>query len=170
MFDIGWQELFLIAVVALIVIGPKDMPAAMRTVARALSKVRGLSREFQQGVSEIMREAELDEIRRKVDQAGRVDVKSEVGRILDPDGRLRSDFDLTSDLRPAFADTEPGAGPSAAKDGEASAPLPVAMAPRPAEIPPVAAPASEADESAPRPAPPSPSPSSSEPPPGSGKA
>jgi sec-independent protein translocase protein TatB len=131
MFDIGWQELFLIAVVALIVIGPKDMPAAMRTMARMLSKIRGLSREFQQGVSEIMREAELDEIRRKVDEAGRVDVKGEVGRMLDPDGRLRSDFDLAADLRPAFPEDGHGGTAQEADERRAAAsPPPAATAPR----------------------------------------
>ena len=175
MFDIGWQELFLIAEVALIVIGPKDMPAAMRTMARALSKVRGLSREFQHSVSEMMREAELDEIRRKVEQAGRVDVKGEVGRMLDPDGRLRSDFDLAADLRPTFPEDDGETPADEADDQRTAAPPPAATAPRTAFAPTAAAPmpvagsALKDDATAPAPVPPASTPSSPDRPPGSGK-
>ncbi len=131
MFDIGWQELFLIAVVALIVIGPKDMPVAMRTMARVLSKVRGLSREFQQGVSEIMREAELDEIRRKVEDAGRIDVKGEVGRMLDPDGSLRSELDVAADARSTLSEDGGTVDRQGADERRtATPPPPAATAPR----------------------------------------
>lgn len=92
MFDIGWQELLLIGVVALVVIGPKDMPVAMRTAARMFAKLRGLSREFQHTVSEVMREAELDELRRKVQEAGRVNVKDGLANMVDPTGRMREDL------------------------------------------------------------------------------
>lgn len=92
MFDIGWQELLLIGVVALIVIGPKDMPVAMRTAARLFSKVRGLSRDFQHTVSEVMREAELDELRRKMQQAKDFNIKNEFTSMVDPTGRLRDDL------------------------------------------------------------------------------
>jgi sec-independent protein translocase protein TatB len=114
MFDIGWPELFLIAVVALIVIGPKDMPRAMRTLAKGLGKLRALSREFQSGVADMMREAELDEIRRKVDEAGRMDVKEHVSRMVDPDGRLRDDLDLADAFRPDADDPDRAGRPPAA--------------------------------------------------------
>jgi sec-independent protein translocase protein TatB len=135
MFDIGWQELLLIAIVALIVIGPKDMPVAMRTVARALSKLRGLSREFQHGVAEMMREAELDELRRKVESAGRVNMTEEFGAIVDPDGRLRSelhyDSQLDIDPPPATTSTEAPPGKPAAP-GASLAAKPAASAQQPA--------------------------------------
>jgi sec-independent protein translocase protein TatB len=93
MLDLSWQELFLIGVVALIVIGPKDLPQVMRSVAVVVRKARGLSREFQNGVAQMMREAELDELRRKLDEAGRVDVGKTVKDTIDPTGSLREDFD-----------------------------------------------------------------------------
>lgn len=93
MFDIGWSELFLIGVVALIVIGPKDLPVAMRTAAKFFSKLRGLSQEFQSSVAEVVREAELDELRRKVERAGRIDPASAVKSAVDPTGSLSADFD-----------------------------------------------------------------------------
>jgi sec-independent protein translocase protein TatB len=93
MLDIGWQELFLIGVVALVVIGPKDLPQVMRTLAGLVRKARGLSREFQGAVDQMMREAELDELRRKLEDAGRADISRSVKDTVDPTGSLRADFD-----------------------------------------------------------------------------
>jgi len=65
MFDIGAQELLLIAVVAILVIGPKDMPMAMRTVGRMVGKVRRVSAHFRSGIDAMIREAELEEMEKK---------------------------------------------------------------------------------------------------------
>jgi sec-independent protein translocase protein TatB len=99
MFDVGWQELFLIAIVALIAIGPKDLPIVMRAVARFVRKMRGLSHEFQSAMSEVMREAELDDLKRKMEAAGRTDLGETVRKAVDPTGSFVSDFDPE-----AFAD------------------------------------------------------------------
>ncbi|MBL8660343.1 MAG: twin-arginine translocase subunit TatB [Rhodospirillales bacterium] len=93
MFDVGWPELFLIGVVALIVIGPKDLPQVMRSVALFVRKARALSQEFQSGVAQMMREAELDDLKRKLEEAGRVDVGRTVKDAVDPNGSLSADFD-----------------------------------------------------------------------------
>ena len=60
MFDIGWSEMALVALLALIVIGPKDLPRVMRTASHWVRKARALGREFQSGVDEMIREADLD--------------------------------------------------------------------------------------------------------------
>src|SRR5688572_33347415 len=65
MFDIGYSELLLIAVVALIVIGPKDLPNVMRAVGKWVGKARGMARHFRSGVDTMMREAELEEMEKK---------------------------------------------------------------------------------------------------------
>ena len=65
MFDIGYSELLLIAVVALIVIGPKDLPRVMRTVGHWVGRARGMARHFRSGVDTMMREAELEEMEKK---------------------------------------------------------------------------------------------------------
>src|SRR5918997_5885733 len=65
MFDIGYSELLLIAVVALIVIGPKDLPRVMRTVGHWVGRARGMARHFRSGIDTMMREAELEEMEKK---------------------------------------------------------------------------------------------------------
>ena len=60
MFDIGWQELLLIAVVALVVIGPKDLPKVLKTVMAGMGKLRHMAQEFRSGIDEVIREAEID--------------------------------------------------------------------------------------------------------------
>lgn len=67
MFDIGWSELVVIGVVALVVIGPKELPGMLRTVGGAIAKIRRMAGEFQSQFQEAMREAELDEARKSVD-------------------------------------------------------------------------------------------------------
>lgn len=64
MFDLGWPELMLIMVVALIVIGPKELPNAIRTVMGVVRKLRGAAREFQSGLDDIARESGLDDVKR----------------------------------------------------------------------------------------------------------
>ena len=65
MFGVDTSELLLIAVVALLFIGPKDLPRAMRTVGRWVGKVRGMARHFNSGIETMMREAELEEMEKQ---------------------------------------------------------------------------------------------------------
>ncbi|WP_342149231.1 Sec-independent protein translocase protein TatB [Methylorubrum sp. SB2] len=67
MLDMSWGEVMLIGGVALIVIGPKDLPKALRTLGQVTTKVRRMAGEFQHQFSEAIREAELDEVRRDVE-------------------------------------------------------------------------------------------------------
>jgi sec-independent protein translocase protein TatB len=65
MFDIGATELLIIAIVAVLVIGPKDMPLAMRTAGRWIGKVRKISGHFRAGLESMIREAEMEEMEKK---------------------------------------------------------------------------------------------------------
>jgi sec-independent protein translocase protein TatB len=65
MFGVDTTELIIVAIAALIFIGPKDLPAAMRTVGRWIGKIRGMARHFNAGVEAMIREAELEEMERK---------------------------------------------------------------------------------------------------------
>jgi sec-independent protein translocase protein TatB len=93
MFDIGWQELILIAVVAIIVITPKDLPQAIRAVSQFARQLRGLSREFRNGVNELVREAELDELKREVQKVEPLDHLDDFTFSSDPTHGLSEDLD-----------------------------------------------------------------------------
>ena len=80
MFDFAWSEIALIAVVALVVIGPKDLPRVMRTAGMWMRKARAVAREFQGSLDQMVREAELDEVRKTVEQATRFNIKDEIER------------------------------------------------------------------------------------------
>src|SRR4051812_21691167 len=68
MFDIGWSELVVIAVVALIAIGPKELPSVLRTVGQWMGKARRMAAEFQGQFNEAMREAEMADLKKSFDE------------------------------------------------------------------------------------------------------
>ena len=114
MFDIGWSEMAVIALIALVVIGPKELPNAMRTVAKWARKARSLAREFQSGVDDMIREADLDDARKAFDATKTFDVNKALEDTVDPTGSLRAEAE---DLR----DTAKSAGSSEAEPEEAEA-------------------------------------------------
>src|SRR5260370_14414152 len=68
MFDIGWSELLVIAVVALGAIGPKELPTVLRTVGQWMGKLRRMASEFQNQFHEAMSEAEMTDLKKQVDE------------------------------------------------------------------------------------------------------
>ncbi len=68
MFDVSWGEMLIVGAVALVVIGPKDLPRALRTVGQMVGKVRRMAGEFQGQFNEAMREAEVAELRREMEE------------------------------------------------------------------------------------------------------
>jgi sec-independent protein translocase protein TatB len=68
MFDIGWSEFVVIGVVALIVIGPKELPAVLRAIGQWTTKIRRMAGEFQSQFQEAMREAEMADLKKSVDE------------------------------------------------------------------------------------------------------
>ena len=88
MFDIGWQELFLIAVATILVVGPRELPRVLRTVVAALRKVRGLANDFQRGMDELAREADLDDIRKDLEKSADLDLESKLKDDIDPTGEI----------------------------------------------------------------------------------
>jgi sec-independent protein translocase protein TatB len=123
MFDFAWTEIALIVVVALVAIGPKDLPVAIRTVSQLIKKARRMAGEFQTHVDDLVREANLDEVRSQINEIRNFDFKGEVERAVDPDGSLRSTF-ANNPLDPAsYAAGSPAAAtePSEAAVGEHAA-------------------------------------------------
>src|ERR1051325_10947625 len=88
LFDIGWPELMLIGVVALVVIGPKDLPRALKIAGFWVRKARTLSREFQSSIDQMIREAELDEVRQELKKASEFDLEREGKSAIDSTGEL----------------------------------------------------------------------------------
>jgi sec-independent protein translocase protein TatB len=104
MFDFAWSEFALIAVVALIAIGPKDMPVAIRSVTGWIKKARRMAAEFQTHVDEMVREADLHEVKASFNELRNFDIKGELERTIDADGSLRSTF-ASNPLEPLPATT-----------------------------------------------------------------
>lgn len=109
MFDMSWGEIMVIGGVALIVIGPKDLPRALRTVGQMTTKVRRMAGEFQAQFSEAMREAELDDVRKEVEGLNR-DVASATSTAFNPIQTIREEIKGAVEPRPN------GAGASSAYD------------------------------------------------------
>lgn len=132
LFDIGWSELLLIGVVALVFIGPKDLPRALRVAGYWIGKARTLSREFQGSVEQMIREAELDEMRQELKKATEFDINKEFQNTVDPDGSLAQSIG-PPDI-PDHFETNPAATEPAASEAP---PEPTPALPAPSEPSPV---------------------------------
>ncbi len=105
MFDVAPTELLLVVVVALVVIGPKDLPKAMRFVGKWMGKARGMARHFRAGLDTMMREAELEELEKQWREQN--------------DAIMR-EFPRIDDVNtPSPAASAPSAGPGPATEAEA---------------------------------------------------
>jgi sec-independent protein translocase protein TatB len=149
MFDIGWGELFLIGIVALIVVGPKDLPGLFRSVGQFTGKARGMAREFQRSLEQAANEAGMTEMQkslRSIDKgldAATSSARKFAARPMqtvakEAVGKALGEGDDTS--KPA-----PGTPAGAAAAPAAPADVPVAPAAAPAA--PAAAPAAEPERS-----------------------
>ncbi|WP_084294682.1 Sec-independent protein translocase protein TatB [Asaia prunellae] len=95
MFDFSWSEIALIVVVALVFIGPKDMPTAIRAVSRGIKAVRRMASEFQGHVDEMIREADLGEARDHLRDLKRFDFRDRIARTIDSDQTISKSLDFT---------------------------------------------------------------------------
>ena len=127
MFDLAWSEIALIGVVALVVIGPKDLPEAIRGVARGITKLRRMASEFQGQADELVREANLDEVRNSINEIRNFNVRDQFTKAVDKDGSIRKTFtedplktDYTPYTPPAVPETNPP--PPGAMEGASASP------------------------------------------------
>jgi sec-independent protein translocase protein TatB len=134
MFDIGWSELLVIGIVALIVIGPKELPSALRTLGQWMGKIRRMAAEFQGQFQDAMREAELADLKKEMDEMA---AKAEGYGQFDPLEDVRKDIEQSvGDLPPLDSiegerPAEPGAGQQASAQpptDEPQLPLPEPVA------------------------------------------
>jgi sec-independent protein translocase protein TatB len=92
MFDIGWSELLLIGIVALVAIGPKELPTVLRTLGQWMAKLRRMATEFQNQFHEAMREAEMADLKKQVDD---ITATAKGYANLDPVSEVRREFEST---------------------------------------------------------------------------
>ena len=137
LLDLGWSELLLIGVVALVFIGPKDLPKALRVAGFWLRKARTLSREFQSSIDQMIREAELDDIRQEIKKASEIDLDREFRNTVDPTGSLEEslkppaapDFFNLNRPSPAADTAAPAEGAPPPEEPAAAEPAPPTPAP-----------------------------------------
>jgi sec-independent protein translocase protein TatB len=113
MFDISWTEFLLIGVVALIFIGPKELPAVLRTLGQWTRRIRSMAADFQNQFQEAMREAEMADLKKQVDDIAH-DIKS-----YDPLKDVRADVEAASrDIQSSLDKPAEGAAGAAATQSE----------------------------------------------------
>ena len=115
MLDIGWTELLAIAMLTIIVVGPKDLPKVLRTVGKWTAKARSITREFQNSLDDMARETELDEIKQEIESS----TYNSIGKlddIVDPTGTAERLFDMP-ETESSDTEADPTAAPG---EGEAA--------------------------------------------------
>lgn len=110
MFDIGWSEMLVIGVIAIVVVGPKDLPRMMRTVGQYVGKAKRMAREFQSQFDAAVRESELDEVRKSFDELKSSNPSGEVGKALNPLREAADDLKKTVDRADKDDDDRYGTG------------------------------------------------------------
>lgn len=97
MLDIGWTEIAVIVVIAIVVIGPKDLPKAMRTVAQMIGKVKAMMREFQSNIDDMIKETELEEVKNQISSVRNMNLENQISEAIDKDGELTKSMDFSKE-------------------------------------------------------------------------
>lgn len=105
MLDIGWTELVVIAIVLIVVVGPKDLPPMLRAFGRMTSKMRGMASDFRQQFDEALREADLDEVRKTISDAQSLNPANALRDAINPLRQMGND--IKADLQKAATPDQP---------------------------------------------------------------
>ena len=145
MLDMSWGEVLVIGAVALIVIGPKDLPRTLRMVGQAVGKVKRMAGEFQGQFNEAMREADMESVRKEFEGINRA--ASSVGTPFNPLQTIRDEVKGAIEKQPTATAAAGVAIASAYEEAKASEPAPGAEAPvhdlPPPDLPPIGEPVIE---------------------------
>lgn len=140
MLDIGWTELLVVGVVALVVIGPNELPRVLRTVGQSVRKLRRMAGEFQGQFNEALREAELSDLKDSVsglrnDLAGMAsDARNTIAKAIPEDSLPTNPLqDIENDLKAPTGSVEAGTGLPPAQTAENPLPAPGDLEPHPFE-------------------------------------
>lgn len=156
MFEIGWTEMLVIAIVMIVVVGPKDLPRMLRTIGKTVSKLRGMAGDFQRQFNDALKEAELDDVKKSIDDIRGLNPVNEIKKSLNPFEQaaadVRSGLDGMMKPKPSTAFEAPASMPQPAeplKNGATNMPgvaapesmplVPPPMPPANAAVAPVAA-------------------------------
>ncbi|WP_011581142.1 MULTISPECIES: Sec-independent protein translocase protein TatB [Chelativorans] len=120
MLDLGWSEILVIAVVLIVVVGPKDLPRVLRSFGRTTAKMRAMAGDFRRQFDEALREAELDDMKGLVDDVRKLDPRSEIRKHLSP--LEEAGKEIRSGLSEA-AKAKPAASSLPAADSKPAEPL-----------------------------------------------
>src|SRR3954468_23733640 len=102
MFDIGWTEMLVIAIVMIVVVGPKDLPRMLRTFGKTTAKLRAMAGDFQKQFNEALKEAELDDVKKSVDELRSLNPATEIRKQLNPFEKAAADVRAgLNSLKPA---------------------------------------------------------------------
>ena len=130
MFDIGWSELLIIAIVMIVVVGPKDLPKMLRAFGKATARMRATANEFKQQFDEALKEAELEDVRNIIDETRKLDPCSKITQVFDP---IRS---AGEDLRAGLQSTTSMSPATPEKVAEVTTPVDAGGAPVPPAVEP----------------------------------
>lgn len=123
--SLGFNEIIILGILALVVVGPKDLPLLFRKLGKWTAKLRGMAQEFRTGFDELARQAELDELKREVDALRRTTSLQEINRELTKPLPTLEDYAGVSSppkqLEALTTTASPGRGPSAAPVDNAAA-------------------------------------------------
>lgn len=117
MLDIGWSELLIIAIVMIVVVGPKDLPKMLRAFGKATARMRSTANEFRNQFNEALKEAELEDVKNIVDEARKLNPRSKLTEVFDP---IRS---AGEDIRAGLQSTTSMSPAEPAKPAEVTTPV-----------------------------------------------
>ena len=134
MFDIGWPEMLVIAIVLIVVVGPKDLPRMLRAFGKTTSKLRSMAGDFRKQFDEALKEAELDDVKTLATEARKLDPRSEIRKHLSPFEKAGEQVKagMENVMKPQAAK----AGGPASTEAHAAEPLKAGAAAVPGETPP----------------------------------
>lgn len=141
MFEVGWTEMLVIAIVMIVVVGPKDLPGMLRTFGRTVAKLRSMAGDFQKQFNEALKEAELEDVKKSVDALRGLNPAAEIKKQLNPFEKAADEVraGLNNALKPKpAADTKPTTDATPAeplKGGDVEAPAVVPPSETPPQFP-----------------------------------
>ncbi len=139
MLDVGWTEILVIAIVLIIVVGPKDLPQMLRTFGRMMTKMRGMASDFRQQFDEALREADLEDVKKTIGEAQKLNPLNTIREAVNPlrqmGDEIKADLQKTTS---SVTSTAPAAMPAESVTGSTPVAVP-SEAQTPASAEPVAA-------------------------------